>query len=429
MKSKKRLRKILKSQVKDKPDRIQKEFIQTLRGQLPWTSIRREDQTPPSWNWFIWYLRCGRGWGKTRTIAEWLHQRAYEKKRKMAIVGETPGDVREDVILGEGGLFECNPGFNVDRIDYQPSKRRIIWPNGSKAIIYSGANPEQPRGFSGDTAICDEIAAWDYPEDTLDNLMFGMREGVDPRIVIASTPKPLDFLQRLEEQEHTAVTTGSSYENKRNLAEKYYETTISKYEGTSFGKQEIYAEYLEEMGVFWNWEIIERARREGTIPDMNRVVVSIDPAVKSNEDSDETGIVVVGKGRDERYYVLEDLTMKSRPSGWASHATNAYSRYKADCIVGEVNNGGDMVESVIRGADDTVAYKEVRASRGKEIRAQPISASYERGEVTHKKQFDELEKQMVDFNGEDMDDSPDRVDALVWGISYLMSDSKSSFFY
>lgn len=393
-----------------------------------WERIARPKQLPPEWDWFIWMLRCGRGWGKTATAGNWYHKQAMAKEgRWMALISKTPGDARDDCIEGPGGLLNNEPPEVEDQggVVYKESKRRLIWPNGSYATIYSGANPDQIRGFSGDRFWADELAAWKSPGKSWNNLMFGMREGEKPRGVISTTPRPIEVLKDIEEKDGTAVVTGSSYENRDNLADTWFEHVIEPKEGTTIGKQEIYAEYLEKGGELWGWGDIEGARWENKeVPSMVFVIVAVDPATKDNEDSDETGIVVVGKDDNDRYWILDDCSIKASPSEWRSEAINAFHRHEADYIVAETNQGGDMVETLIYDQDNTVAYDDVNATRGKQVRAQPVYARYETGKVKHPNVYDELENQMVSFDGESVDESPDRMDALVWGVTYLMKEQE-----
>ena len=385
----------------------------------------REKQTPPNKDWFVWLIRAGRGFGKTFSGSRWLHSVALNNPDSwMALIGKTPGDVRDDCVDGPGGIMKQQPPEVVEEggVEYEPSKRRIQWPNGSYATIYSGANHDQIRGFSGSYAWCDEFAAWDYPEQAWDNLMFGMREGNNPRVCITTTPRPIKIIREIETDNSTVTVTGSTYENEKNLNEQFLEQIRSRYEGTSIGQQEIHAEYVESTGL-WNWGLLEQARKQcpQRLPDMESVAVAIDPAVSNTDDSDETGIIVAGK-ENNGYYVMEDCTLKGSPNSWASEAVNAYHRHNADCIVAEVNQGGDMVEQMVRQADSTVNYEEVRATRGKEVRAQPVVALYERAEVYHTERFEELESQLVHYSGESTTDSPDRMDALVWALSYLTNE-------
>ena len=382
----------------------------------------RDKQQPPSGDWFVLLIRAGRGFGKTFSGARWLHSVAQENPGCwMALIGKTPGDVRDDCIDGPGGIMKQQPPEVVEAggVEYEPSKRRLTWPNGSYATIYSGANHDQIRGFSGSYAWCDEFAAWDYPEQAWDNLMFGMREGEDPRVCITTTPRPLEKIQDIEAEESTVVVTGDTYENEDNLNDEFLKTIKESYEGTTKGRQEIHAEYIDQTGALWSYDIISRGD-EPQAKFLTRIVVGVDPAVTSNEDSDETGIIVAGNCTDGNKYVLDDQSLQASPSRWADVAVAAYKKWGADTVVAETNQGGDMVEKMIRqsGGND-IRYNDVRATRGKTIRAEPVVGAYERGEVIHTEKFDELESQMVRYSGEKAGESPDRMDALVWAITEL----------
>jgi predicted phage terminase large subunit-like protein len=298
----------------------------------------------------------------------------------------------------------------------------LTWPNGTYATIFSGANPDQIRGFSGDTAWLDEFAAWQKPRRAWQNITLALREGDDPRCCITTTPRPLKVLEEIEEQNGTEVVTGSSFENRDNLSERYYEQVIEPLESTEKGRQEIYAEYIDATGDLWDWDMIEHAK-EGVEPvgDMTRIVVAVDPAATSNEDSDETGIIVVAEGTDDRFYVLEDCSLKNTPGEWTREAVNAYQRHEADRVIAETNNGGDMVETIMRNQQENIPYDSVRATRGKVVRAEPVAVMYEQQNVKHVQAFPELEEQMVHFQ-QNGGESPDRLDALVWGLTYLTQE-------
>lgn len=342
----------------------------------------------------------------------------------MALVAQTPADARDYCIEGPGGLLQNRPWWCIEAGDgwpnYEPSKRRVTWPNGSQATIYSSEEPRQLRGFSGDSAWLDEFAKWTNPKECWDNLMFGMREASSdrPRICITTTPRPLKILQTIEAKESSHVVTGSSYENRANLDPTWFDEILADYEGTTIGRQELYAEILDEYpGALWSRELLRKAHTDKT-PYLDRIVVAVDPAVTSGEDSDETGIIVAGVHGD-RGFVLEDRTCRKSPDGWAKEVVSAYHEHQADRVVAETNNGGDMVETVLRTHDPNVAYTSVTASRGKRTRAEPVAALYEQGRIGHVSGLDALEDQMVAFLP-DMKESPDRVDALVWALTDLM---------
>jgi predicted phage terminase large subunit-like protein len=388
-----------------------------------WTLWARPDQLPPVGRWRFWLDLRGRGAGKTRTGAEWVRGRVEAGlARRIALIGETAADAREVMVEGESGILACSPDWNRPR--YEPSKRRLTWRNGAIATTYSADDPEQLRGPVHDTIWWDEAAKGQYPDDVHSNADLGLRAGETPQMLLSTTPRPIPLirdlvLQAKQRPDVVVVTRGSTYANAANLPTAFLEQLRRRYDGTRLGRQEIHGEILDDVpGALWTRAVIEAARQR-TRPDLERVVVAIDPAVTSGEDSDETGIIVAGKGVDGRAYILEDLTCRLSPDGWARRAVDAYDRHNADRIVAEVNNGGDLVERVIRTADINVSYRAVRASRGKRTRAEPIAALYEQGRVTHVGMFAELEDQMVSF-APGFVSSPDRVDALVWALSDLM---------
>ena len=383
-----------------------------------WRQIARPSQVAPDGDWRTWLILAGRGWGKTRTGGEWVHEQVEKGCRRIALVGPTAADVRDVMIEGESGILATG----ANRPHYEPSKRRLTWPNGAQAFAYSADEPERLRGPQHDAAWADELAAWRYPE-AWDQLMFGLRLGEDPRCVVTTTPKPTKQVKELAKADTTHLTRGTTYENLENLAPAFAEQIIRKYEGTRIGRQELNAEILEDIeGALWTRAMLDDHRTESA-PEMTRVVVAVDPAVTANEDSDETGIVVAGLGTDGHGYILDDLSSLLTPDGWARRAVAAYRSHEADRIVGEVNNGGDLVEVNIRTVDRNVSYRAVRASRGKRSRAEPVAALYEQGRVHHVGDYPKLEDQMCSWVPNTGLRSPDRMDALVWAITELMLGS------
>lgn len=368
---------------------------------------------------------AGRGSGKTRTGAEWIREQVEQNgKTRIALVAPTAADARDVMVEGESGLLSVFP--DASRPLYEPSKRRITFRNGAIATTYSADEPERLRGPQHDCAWCDEIGAWNYPE-AWDMLLFGLRLGQNPRTVVTTTPKPIPLIRTLLKATTTAVVRGSTHENRENLAPEFLADIISRYEGTRLGRQEIHAEVLEDVeGALWTRELID-SRRIASIRarDLQRVVVAIDPAVSSGEDSDDTGIVAAAKGVDGRGYLLADATCRLSPDGWANRAVALLQEHNGDRIIAEVNNGGDLVERVIRTVDARVPYKKVHASRGKITRAEPIAAMYEQGKISHVGTFDKLEDEMATYTGSPGEKSPNRMDALVWAFTELFIESKS----
>ena len=360
---------------------------------------------------------AGRGFGKTRAGAEWLHESVTLRRRaRVALVARTSADARDVMIEGESGLLAVARAHGHKAV-YEPSKRRVTWPNGALAVTYSADDPDQLRGPQHDGAWCDELASWRYPE-TWDNLQLGLRLGKAPQAIVTTTPKPVRLLKAIMAQRDTVVTTGTTYDNAANLPTTYLQTIGTQYEGTRLGRQELYAELLEDsMGALWTRALLD-TNRVPRAPELARVVVAVDPAVTNTVRSDETGIIVAGVGVDGHAYVLEDLSVQASPDTWARIVVRAYHHYGADRIIAEANNGGDLVELVIRTVDNNVPYRAVRASRGKMTRAEPVAALYEQNRAHHVGMFAALEDQMTAGIGDG--GRNDRLDALVWAITELV---------
>ena len=384
-----------------------------------WRVWRRPKQATPPGDWSIWVILAGRGFGKTRTGAEWVREEVDRgHSRHIALVGATAGDVRDTMIEGESGLMSVFP--NAERPRYEPSKRRLTFQNGAMATAFSADEPDRLRGPNHDLAWCDELAAWRYPE-AWDMLIFGLRIGQHPRALVTTTPRPTSIIRNLVARKDVTVTRGSTFENRGNLAPSFFAEIVARYEGTRLGRQELHAEILDDVdGALWHRDMIEAARTS-TLPDMRRIVVAIDPATTAKETSSETGIVACGIGDDGHGYVLEDRSMRGSPNEWASEAVACYHRLKADRIVAEANQGGDMVRHTLDTVERGVPIRLVHASRGKRVRAEPIAALYEQGRVHHLGMFADLEDQLCSWVP-DLSPSPDRLDALVWALTELVID-------
>jgi predicted phage terminase large subunit-like protein len=385
---------------------------------------RPSQRMPPGDWWTTWLLLAGRGFGKTRTGSETVRQQKLAGCGHIALIGPTAADVRDTMIEGPAGILTVSP--NHDRPIYEPSKRRLTWANGAIATGFSADEPDRLRGPAHDFLWADELGAWSFPA-AWDMAMFGLRMGKHPRAIVTTTPRPTKIIRGLVNREgrDVFVTRGSTFENADNLAPSFLSEITARYQGTRLGRQELQAEILDDVpGALWQRSWIDRDRKEFA-PDLKRIVVAIDPATTSGEDADETGIIVAGVGQDGHGYLLEDLSGRFQPHEWAQKAVAAYHRHKADRIVAETNQGGQMVENTVRMVDATVPYRGVHASKGKATRAEPISALYEQGKVHHVGSFDVLEDQCCAFSS-DFDRaragfSPDRVDALVWAFAELLT--------
>lgn len=393
-----------------------------------WTWWGRPAQFEPTVDWDSWLILAGRGFGKTRTGAETVRKRvcgptplAAGQCRRIALIAETAADARDVMVEGQSGILGVHP--KAWRPIYEPSKRRITWPNGAVALIFNATEPDQLRGPEHDFAWCDELAKWQYAQDTYDNLQFGLRIGKHPQEIITTTPRPIPLLKKLMKDKKTVTTRGSTYDNKANLARTFFDKVVSLYEGTRIGRQELRAEILDDVpGALWSNKMLD-ALRVKRPPELTRIVVSVDPSgTRGGDERDLVGIVVVGLGTDGRAYLLADRSASLSPAGWARRVCETFHEFEADQVIGEVNFGGDMVRHTIQSFDATVPFKEVRATRGKWIRAEPIASLYEQKRVKHVGVFEELEEQLVNFtpSGYAGDESPDRADAHVFAVTELL---------
>jgi phage terminase large subunit-like protein len=383
-----------------------------------WAIVARDSQWEPPGDWRTWMLKCGRGFGKTRSGAEWVKSKIEDGTYgRIALVGPTAADVRDVMIEGESGILAISrPEFFPK---YEPSKRRLTWPNGAIATAFSAEEPNRLRGPQHDAAWCDELGSWKYAE-TWDMLMMGLRLGKDPRTCVTTTPKPSVLVKKLIKDPTTLVVGGSTFENRQNLTEYWFDTIVKQYEGTRLGLQELEGIVLEDNpDAFWQPSMLEKLRVKKA-PELKRIVVAVDPAVTSGEDADETGIVVAGIGVDGDGYVLADRSCRMSPNDWARRVVIAYDEFEAERVVAEVNNGGDLVKSILMTVSKKLSYKPVRASKGKRARAEPVAALYEQGRVHHVGFHADLESQMCEYTPDGFQGSPDRVDALVWALTELM---------
>jgi phage terminase large subunit-like protein len=406
---------------------------EALALQYRWEFWARKEQLPPEGEWFGWLMLAGRAWGKTRTGAEYVRKvvEAGTVKR-IGLVAETSADGRDVLVEGESGILECSPLWM--RPIYEPSKRRLTWPNGVQATLYDAREPDQLRGPQHDLIWFDELAKYRYAEAVFDQAMLGLRLGQHPHWIATTTPRPIPLIKRLMNTPGVKVTRGRTIDNLANIAPSFKQAVIDRYAGTRLGRQELEAEILGDVpGALWTRRGLDESRhditRHGPLPEFVRIVVSVDPSTSSddNEDANEAGVIVSGQAKSKEAYVLDDWSVRGSPDTWARKAVGAYKRYSADCIVAEANQGGEMVRMVIQSVNENVPVKLVQATRGKYVRAEPISALYEQGLVHHVGTLPTLEDQMIMFTPQRAADrsdnySPDRVDALVWGLTDLFPD-------
>lgn len=394
-----------------------------------WVQKARIEQYPlNSWP-ATWLVVGGRGAGKTRLGAEWVNSLvrgfspfARSGHRHIALIGETLGDVREVMIDGPSGIVTIS---RHDKPRFEASRRRLVWSNGAVAQIFSSEDPESLRGPQFEAAWCDELGKWKNVEACFDMLQFGLRLGEQPKQLITTTPRPIGLLKRLLGDPAVLVTRMRTADNAGNLAEAFLHTVEQRYGGTRLGRQELEGELIDDReDALWSREAVERARLDG-VPELCRIVVAVDPPASSHKTSDACGIVAAGLDAAGTVIILADATVKAaRPQDWAGAAVALFHHLRADCLVAEVNQGGDMVTAVIRTVDPVIPVKAVRARRGKWLRAEPVAMLYQQGRVRHAGRFPELEDEMCDFgpNGLSNNRSPDRLDALVWAVNELLSD-------
>lgn len=350
-----------------------------------------------------------------------MRKRVADGAQRIALIGAVASDTRDVMVEGESGILACCIG-DENRPRYEPSKRRVTWPNGARATLFSADEPQRLRGPQHDTVWLDELCAYRNAQSVWDMMRLGLRLSERPRAMVTTTPKPIPTLRALMADPGSHVTRGNTYENRANLAATFFDEITRLYSGTRLGRQEIYAELLDASDrALWTRDQLE-SLRVSSAPELDRIVVAIDPAVSSHSRSDETGIIVAGRGVDGAGYVLADLSGRYSPEQWARIVVDAYDEHGADRVVAEVNNGGDMVEAVLRTVRQSLPYRSLHASRGKRIRAEPIAAMYEQGRIHHvtSSQLDQLEDQLCTWDSSDGSPSPDRLDAMVWAFTELM---------
>jgi phage terminase large subunit-like protein len=384
----------------------------------PNQQIPPDDAIPGGWS--FWMIDAGRGFGKTRVGAETV--RIWVRTNRIVnLAGPTTDDIRKTMVDGQAGssIMEVCP--KNERPIYEPSNRRLVWPNGAVSNLLSAEEPERFRGPQCHKFWADELAAWKYAEEAWDLAMMGLRLGENPQAVITTTPKPTKLIKQILKDPRTFVTRGTTYENRANLSAKFFEHIIAKYEGTRLGRQELNAELLDDNPTaLWRRAEID-ALRVKKAPPLRRVAIGVDPAVSAKADSDDTGIIGVGVDHQwpPHFYVMDDRTGNYRPREWAEQVVAGAKNLGADRVIGEVNNGGDLVEANLRTVDISIPYRAVHASRGKTARAEPVAALYEQGRVHHVGAMGALEDEMCDWDPSvdpKQQKSPNRMDALVWAI-------------
>ncbi len=403
------------------------EMIRALASD--WLHAARPDQLPPCpsrEDWTTWAVIGGRGSGKTRTGAEWVRALATgdpalcaEAVGRIALIGETYADVRDVMIEGPSGLLSLAGG----RPAWSPTRRRVEWANGAVALAFSAEEPDSLRGPQFGAAWSDEVAKWRRPEAAYDMIQFGLRLGARPRGLVTTTPRPIPLIRRILADPLTVVSRSRTADNAGNLAPSFLEAVVGRYAGTRLGRQELDGELIEDRpDALWTREGIEAGRVERA-PELGRIVVAVDPPASSKAGADACGIVAAGLGPDGHAYVVADATMgRASPQAWAGAALALYHRLQADALVVEVNQGGEMATAVLAEMDPAVPVIPVRATRGKYLRAEPVSVLYAQGRVHHVGALPGLEDELCDFGPDGLSGrtSPDRLDALVWALTHLM---------
>ena len=388
-----------------------------------WLGDARPEQLAPPGAWVVWMIMAGRGFGKTRAGAEWFTEKALGTRSPLALVGETAAEVRDVMIEGPSGLLACAPAWCP--ATYEPSKRRVVWANGAWATTYSGDSPEQLRGPNVAYAWVDELAKFKYPQECWDNLEFVLRAGEHPQVCVTTTPRPIPLLKTLLSDPETVVSRGSTYDNAQHLAQSFLRRIKNRYEGTRLGRQELYAELLDDTaGAQWTLADIEAYRRVSH-PLLTQICVGVDPP---GGDVTECGIVAVGRGVDGHLYVLDDASRAGKPDVWARAALTLAARWPGARLIAEANHGGLMVQSTLvtaaRALGLPIRVELVRASQSKQARAEPVGLLSEQGRYHHVGTFAALEDELTTWVPGMGAPSPNRLDALVWASTPLLPSAK-----
>ncbi|MDR1551370.1 MAG: terminase family protein [Holosporaceae bacterium] len=387
---------------------------------IPWEETARPSQIAPIGDWSIWMILAGRGFGKTRSAAETIRKWAISGQyKRIALIANTIQEARQVMVEGESGLLSIsNRNNKEEKMEFFPSRRLLQWPNGAVATLYGAENYEQLRGPQFDAAWVDEFAKFIHPRETFEQLSFSLRLGKHPKTILTTTPRPIQFIKNLMARNDVVTVRGTSLENMANLSPSFLKQ-LEYLKGTRLEAQEIYAEILEEkLNTLWSWEDIELCQKSPP-HFLNNVVVGVDPALTSGSNSNETGIIVVGKDGFGKGYVLDDLSLSAPPEIWARRAAEAYRKHSARLMVVESNAGGELLINLLRSVDDSIRIKTVYARLSKIERAEPIAILYQKKMIFHAKQFPKLEMQMATY--EPKSKSPDRLDAMVWAMTELFT--------
>jgi phage terminase large subunit-like protein len=393
-----------------------KRYASAKTQPFDWDANARDGQKVPKGDWRIWLILAGRGFGKTRTGAETIRQWVREKScRRICLLGHHMDEVRKVMIEGNSGLLAVSAP--EEKVVYEPSKRQLTWPCGAMAVGYSAHAPQRLRGPQFDAAWIDELAKFEHDQQAWDQLMMGLRLGSNPRVIITTTPRPTPLIKQLLERNDVVVTRGTTWDNASNLPKTYLEMLTNRYTGTAFAAQELQGLVMENQGKgLWKRDMIVHQNKPKSLA---RIVVAIDPAVSEQNNRAETGIIVAGMDHQGMGYVLDDCSGHFSATQWIKTAVSAYEHSRADRIIAEINNGGDMVQHLLHSLFPNVPYQSVYATRSKRARAEPIAALYEQKRVVHCGYFHALEEQMVNASGP----LSDRMDALVWALySLFFSD-------
>lgn len=398
-----------------------------------WRALARDDQLPPCSDWLIWLILAGRGAGKTRAGAEWIREQVDAGRRQVALVAPTYHIAREVMLNGPSGLL--NIGSKADRPQYVASRRRLEWKNGAVGLVFSSEDPDGLRGPQFDCAWADEFCAWTYPDATLSNLRLGLRLGKAPRLVVTTTPKPTAALKALLKTKGVVVTRASTMENAKNLSPVFIRAVTQAYGGTHLGRQELGGELIEDIaGALWTRDILSQCIQSPP-EEFDEILVSVDPPITSGRRSDACGIIVAGlvRGklpRADSVYILHDGTIQGlSPNGWAARVISLWESYDADYVVAEINQGGDMVSTILKSHNPDVLVKTVYARRGKSARAEPVSMLYAQRRVFHIQAFPALDDELASMGTETMlrgRKSPDRGDALVWAVTHFLLGTRNT---